>query len=828
MERYVDVILPIPLDSCLTYLLPSELCAQAQVGCRAIVPLGKRKFYTAIIYRIHEQAPKGCQVKAVEMLLDPHPVIQASQLSLWSWISEYYLCSLGEVYNAALPSGMKLESETQVALEEDFQGDSTLSSSQERLINFLALDGKMSISKLSALMRSSNVLALVRTLMEKGAVRIQDEIMESYKPRTESMVTLSGQYQKADALRKVLDSLSRTKAQSAALLKYLDLAMYNEEEERTLKDVTRKELLLHASQASLKALLDKGILTGWKRQVERIAFMGKGLAGEETLKEANNLSQAQQKALDEIRAGFLKKDVCLLHGVTSSGKTELYIHLIKEAIQKGRQVLYLLPEIALTTHITERLRVFFGKDLGVYHSKFPDSWRVEVYNRQLSDHPFQIILGVRSSVLLPFKDLGLIIVDEEHETTYKQQDPAPRYHARDVAIILAHQFGAKVVLGSATPSLESYYNATEAGKYFLVRLTTRYKGLQLPLVTPVDTSECYRKRQMKGAFSPALKEAIQETLSSGEQAILFQNRRGFSPLVECHECGWVPKCHRCDVSLTYHKATGKLTCHYCGYTMDVPQICPSCKSEGSLKYKGIGTEKLEEEAAELFPKARILRLDLDTGRSRKAYEEILGAFQNHEADLLIGTQMISKGLDFSGVRTVGVVNADNLLNYPDFRALERAYQLMAQVSGRAGRKEGRGKVLLQTRTPLHPVILQVKDNDYEDMCQCQLSERMMFHYPPFYRLIAVYMKSHKENELEVFSRVFAQRLRQIFKDERILGPDRPAISRIKGLHIRKILVKIENTVSPSKAKKALRTLQERVLRDESLKSLQIYYDVDPY
>lgn len=824
MARFADVILPLPLDSCYTYSIP-ELLSGAQVGCRVVVPLGSRKFYTGIIYRIHDRMPEGCQVKPIEMLLDERPVVEPKQLEFWNWIASYYLCSLGDVMNAALPSGMKLESETQVAISEDFMGSADLTPSQARIVDILLSNGRMSLQHLAQAMKLKNILPQIRPLIEAGHVQIHDEIMGSYRPKTVHILALEKGLRSEERMQETLESLKRSKAQQSLLLEYMDRIGLSESGD--VKDwyVERGELLRHASHSIIKALVDKGIMVQEDRQVDRAIFARKGT--DNGIMAPNPLSVEQAKALEEIREGFLRKDVCLLHGVTSSGKTEIYIHLIKEAIDKGQQVLYLLPEIALTTQITERLQRFFGESLGIYHSKFPDSWRVDVYNRQISERPFQVILGVRSSLMMPMRNLGLVIVDEEHETTYKQQDPAPRYHARDAAIVLAHMFGAKVLLGSATPSLESWYNATQAGKYHLVSLKTRFKGILMPRIQIVDTKEAQRRRQMKGIFSPELLEAIDRTIREGGQVILFQNRRGYAPMVECPECGWVPKCQNCDVSLTYHKATGRMTCHYCGYTVETPKLCPSCSSS-NLKDRGFGTEKIEEDIARELPGVRTLRLDLDTARSRGSYEEILGSFQRHEADILIGTQMVSKGLDFGKVRLVGILNADTMLNYPDFRAMERAYQLMAQVSGRAGRKGSQGLVLLQTRSTHHPIIRQVQQNDYESMSQGQLQERRQFRYPPFFRIIAIYMKSRKEDELDVYARILTERLIQVFQPERVLGPDKPAIGRVQGQHIRKILIKLENGASPAKAKQVLRQLQERILRDEHFKSLQIFYDVDPY
>jgi primosomal protein N' (replication factor Y) len=536
--------------------------------------------------------------------------------------------------------------------------------------------------------------------------------------------------------------------------------------------------------------------------------------------ELNVLNEHQQRAYHEIMQSFQEKNVCLLHGVTSSGKTEVYIHLIEETLRQGRQVLYLLPEIALTTQITERLKRVFGSRLGIYHSKFPDAERAEIWQKQLTEEGYDIILGVRSSVFLPFWNLGLVIVDEEHENTYKQQDPAPRYHARNAAIVLASMYGAKTLLGTATPSVETWQNAT-TGKFGWVELKERYKEIQLPEIIPVDIKELHRKKRMTGQFSPLLLQYVREALDNKQQVILFQNRRGFAPMIECRTCGWVPKCKNCDVSLTYHKGINQLTCHYCGYTYQLPRSCPV-----ELMHRGFGTEKIEDDVKLIFPEASVARMDLDTTRTRSAYEKIIADFEQGKTDILIGTQMVSKGLDFDHVSVVGILNADTMLNYPDFRSYERAFQLMAQVAGRAGRKNKRGRVVLQTKSIDHPIIRQVMTNDYEDMVAGQLAERQMFHYPPYYRMVYVYLKNRNETLLDVMARTMAEKLRALFGN-RILGPDKPPVARIQTLFIRKIVVKIEQNAPMSRARELLLRVQREMIEDERFKSLIVYYDVDP-
>lgn len=573
-----------------------------------------------------------------------------------------------------------------------------------------------------------------------------------------------------------------------------------------------------ASPAVFNGLVEKRVFEVYQREIGRL----NRISGQTV--ELNVLNEHQQRAYDEIVRSFQEKNVCLLHGVTSSGKTEVYIHLIEDALRQGKQVLYLLPEIALTTQITERLKRVFGSRLGIYHSKFPDAERVEIWQKQLTEEGYDIILGVRSSVFLPFRNLGLVIVDEEHENTYKQQDPAPRYHARNAAIVLASMYGAKTLLGTATPSVETWQNAT-TGKFGWVELKERYKEIQLPEIIPVDIKELHRKKRMTGQFSPLLLQYVREALDNKQQVILFQNRRGFAPMIECRTCGWVPKCKNCDVSLTYHKGINQLTCHYCGYTYQLPRSCPACEGV-ELMHRGFGTEKIEDDVKLIFPEASVARMDLDTTRTRSAYEKIIADFEQGKTDILIGTQMVSKGLDFDHVSVVGILNADTMLNYPDFRSYERAFQLMAQVAGRAGRKNKRGRVVLQTKSIDHPIIRQVMTNDYEDMVAGQLAERQMFHYPPYYRMVYVYLKNRNETLLDVMAHTMAEKLRALFGN-RILGPDKPPVARIQTLFIRKIVVKIEQNAPMSRARELLLRVQREMIEDERFKSLIVYYDVDP-
>ena len=821
MEKFVDVILPLPLNACFTYALPPDMDGEVQIGCRVVVSFGKKKFYTGIVRNVHFLKPQDYEVKEVSAVLDTQPVLLPLQFKFWEWLADYYLCTQGDVYKAALPSGLKLESETVVELNSDFEATEPLTEREQKVFDLLTAEPEQTVTRLEKDSGLKNILSVVKSLLEKDALFVKEELKRTYKPKTETRVRLTEAARNERRLHFFFDELQRrAPKQLDLLMKYIELSGCLGG--RTVKEVPKAELLQRsgATPAVFNALVEKGVFEVYHYEVGRLDMVSSG--GEEPL---NALNVHQQRAYDEILASFRQKNVCLLHGVTSSGKTEIYIHLIEQVIRQGRQVLYLLPEIALTTQITERLKRVFGSRLGIYHSKFSDAERVEVWQKQLSEHPYDIILGVRSSLFLPFQRLGLVIVDEEHENTYKQQDPAPRYHARNAAIVLASMYGAKTLLGTATPSVESWYNATEGDKYALVELKERYKELQLPEIIPVDIKELQRKKRMNGPFSPLLLQYMREALERKEQVILFQNRRGFAPMIECHTCGWVPKCKNCDVSLTYHKGLNQLTCHYCGYTQPVPRQCPACEGV-DLRNRGFGTEKIEDDVKAIFPEARVARMDLDTTRTRSAYERIIHDFQQGRTDILIGTQMVSKGLDFDHVSVVGILNADTMLNYPDFRAYERAFQLMAQVAGRAGRKNGRGRVVLQTKSIDHPIIPQVMHNDFEGMVGGQLAERQMFRYPPYHRLVYVYLKNRNEQLLDLMAQTMASKLRAVF-GARVLGPDKPPVARIQTLFIRKIVVKIEMNASMARARQLLVQVQREMVAEDRFKSLIVYYDVDP-
>ncbi len=823
VQKYVDVILPLPLPGYYTYGVPDEYKNMIRTGCRIIVPFGARKHYTAIVVDIHHNCPEGYETKNILQVLDPEPLLLPNQLKFWDWLSSYYLCAQGDVYKAALPAGLKLESETRIEYNPEFEASIVLPEKEQYLLDILSVEKELSIDQLEKASKYKNVLPIIKSLLDRDAVYVKEELRKVYKPKTETRVRLSPSLRNEEQLRFVFMRLSRAHKQLAVLIKYLELSGYTSDDKEGkagIKEVTKKDLLekSKATTSVLNELVEKGILEIYEETIERLD------KGDFTVSDINQLNDYQQRAYKSIVENFAEKKVCLLHGVTASGKTEVYIHLIEETINAGKQVLYLLPEIALTTQITQRLKKVFGKRLGIYHSKFPDAERVEIWQKQLREDAYDVILGARSSIFLPFRKLGLIIVDEEHENSYKQQDPAPRYHARNAAIMLASLYDARVLLGTATPSIESFFNAS-TGKYGFVELNERYKDIQLPEIIPVDIHELLRKKRMSGYFSPLLIEKIKEALSRKEQVILFQNRRGFAPMIECRTCGWVPKCKNCDVSLTYHKGINQLTCHYCGFTYQVPKVCPACEGTEMLN-RGFGTEKVEDDIKLLFPESTVGRMDLDTTRTRAAYEKIIDDFENGRIDILIGTQMVSKGLDFDHVSVVGILNADTMLNFPDFRAYERSYQLMAQVAGRAGRKNKRGVVVLQTRSIDNPIIQQVITNDYSSMYFTQLAERQLFRYPPHYRLIYVYLKHKKADVLDIMARNMANRLYDVF-GSRILGPDNPPVGRVQTYYIKKIIIKIEANASINKVREQLTYIQKEIKEDERFRSAIVYYDVDP-
>ncbi len=818
--KYADVILPLPLENSYTYSIPPDLEQTVIPGCRVIVHFGKKRYYTAIVMDVHERgADSQYETKEIYALLDATPVLRRPQLRFWKWIASYYLCKLGDVYKAALPSGLKLESETAVTYNEEFEADAPLRPNEQAVLDAFAGVLKLTVSELEKKTGLRNVVPVVASLMAKGAVEVSEELKRGFVPKMQTFIRLAETYKDEEKLQAVFADFKRAKKQEHLLICFLELS--HALNPVLARELSKKELLESSgcSSAVLDGVLKRGVLESYEKEVGRLQIPVCRLHS------LNPLSAAQEKAYGEIHDIFREKEVCLLHGVTSSGKTEVYMRLIDEVLKGGRQVLYLLPEIAITTQITERLAKLFGDKLLVYHSKFSDNERVEVWNRLLRTGEPMLVLGVRSSLFLPFRDLGLIIIDEEHENTYKQQDPAPRYHARNAALVLAGMHGAKTLLGSATPSIDSYFNAT-TGKYGLVELAVRYEDRLMPEIRTVDIKELRRKKIMKDTlFSPVLVEKLGEALGKGEQVILFQNRRGFAPVIECKSCGWVPHCVNCDVSLTYHKFRGELVCHYCGYKIQLPHQCPECQGP-ELRMMGFGTEMVEEEIAAIFPAAKVERLDFDTARTRTAYERIIADFEKGKTQILIGTQMLSKGLDFGNVSVVGILNADNLMNFPDFRAHERAFQLMVQVSGRAGRREKRGTVVLQTSQPGHPLIRMVERFAYKEMVRLQLGERSMFRYPPYYRLIVIVLRSRNDSILQELSVLYAENLRRRL-GERVLGPVTPPITRVQTLHIRKIVLKIEIAAAIAPVRAILESVYAEMQRYLPFKQLIVHYDVDP-
>lgn len=818
MVSYVDVILPLPLEGAFTYSLPPGMERQVAEGERVIVPFGPRKLYTGLVCNIHTQKPEGeFEIKEIIACIDEHPVVLPGQLWLWKWIAHYYLCSIGDVFKAALPSGMKLESESSVCRNGDFTDTGTLTENESLIWELLESKSFCKVRELSKNYSKKNILTVLQGMLKKQAIVMKESLQSRYVPKKEDWVGLTDNMKESPLFFKIRQNeMQRYEKQAALFRTFVGLCKTMAEDGCTWEVVRKSDLLAAANvnTTTLNALIKKNVFCIEERDVSRLAGNT-----DAPLRDVSPLSPAQDKAFHGITEAFRTKRVCLLHGVTSSGKTEIYIHLIQKYIQAGKQVLYLLPEIALTTQITERLRRVFGRKMGIYHSKFTDAERVEVWQKQLSSEPYPLLLGVRSSVFLPFQDLGLIIVDEEHESTYKQQDPAPRYHARSTAIMMATHCGANVLLGTATPSIDSFYN-TQTGKYALVKLTERFRHIELPEIRVIDMKAANKRKQVDGPFSYELIREIKQALADGEQIILFQNRRGYAPVVECKACGWVPHCPHCDVALTYHKTTHTLTCHYCGYTCNIPDRCPSC-GEQHFFTRGFGTEKVEDKVHELFPQATVDRLDLDTARTRTAYERIFSRFASQKTDILIGTQMVSKGLDFAHVRVVGILNADTMLNYPDFRAYEKAFQMMEQVAGRAGRSGKRGIVLLQTKNAELPLIQQVVQNDYGQMFKEQLAERQTFCYPPFRQLVYVYLKHRDASVLDRAAQETACLLRRIF-GTRVLGPDKPAIARIQTLFIRTIILKLEPQLSRETVRNHLQTIKKSM---ES--TVQFYYDVDP-
>ena len=818
---FAEIIVPLPLYGTYTYRIPPEIQGAVQVGSRVLVQFGKKKFYTGLVSSLHNVTP-AYEVKDIVSVLDPKPLVKYPQLKLWNWISEYYLCSVGEVYKAAVPTGLKPESETMISLNEEFGTPEGVKLTERQAMVVMLLEEKkrLRISEIEKELKIKNVTQIAGSMLDMGIIHIDEKIVERYHAKSETYIELNIERGDQEGLKEFFDKTHRSQYQEKALICWLDLSGWMQSN-RPLLDVTRKQLLdlSGISAGILRSMIEKGIFRQEKRSINR--FNGNDSVKRQDLA---TLSPQQQRACQEITEQLRSRQSVLLHGVTGSGKTEVYTHLIDHVLKTGNQVLYLVPEISLTTQLTDRLRKVFGDRLLVYHSKFSDSERVDIWKRLLESNEPMVVLGVRSSVFLPFGRLGLVIVDEEHESSYKQYDPAPRYNARDTAMVLASMHGAKVVLGSATPSIETYYKAT-TGKYGLVTLSERYEGAVLPEVEIIDMREQRKKKQNIGTLSSPLIQEMRGALSDNKQVILFQNRRGFAPVVVCQQCGWTPKCENCDVSQIYHKYNNMLKCHYCGYTRALPTVCPACGLNGIEVY-GYGTERIAEEVGKNFPEARISRMDLDTTRNKDAYQDIIEDFAAHRTDILVGTQMVSKGLDFGEVRMAGVINADTLLNFPDFRSNERAYNMLEQVAGRAGRRKEKGKVLIQTTNPKENVFEYVKAHDYSSYYQSEIAERERYAYPPFTKIINIYLRNKDGNMVDRAAVIYAKKLREVF-GTRVLGPEKPFVGRIALWYIQSIMLKIEAGASMSKVKQILRQIYEQAAAWSEFKSTQIYYDVDP-
>ena len=816
MSYFVEVILPLALNQTFTYAVSEAEFEYIKPGMRIAVPFGKSKIYTSLALETHQKPPTLYQAKEIHEILDVQPIVNEFQIKHWHWISQYYMCSIGDVFRAALPSAFILESETIISLKKGNTIDEKQLSDDAFLIyEALQHQSSLKIIDVMAILSKKNVFPILHQMMENQILEIQEEIFETYKPKQIRYVRLHNDYSSDEKLNDILNLL-KGKKQSELILSYYQLKASEKQ------PITVKKLLevSNASSSTLKSLIEKGIFEDYFLTKDRTDF------DETTFETKLILSDAQQKAFDEINIEFKTKDICLLHGVTSSGKTEIYIKLIEEALNSDKQILFLLPEIALTTQLVSRLRAYFGNTIAVFHSKYNNNERVEVWNQVLNNSPkAKIVIGARSSMFLPFSNLGLVIVDEEHEQNFKQVDPAPRYHARDSVTVLATYFNAKVLLGSATPSIETYFNA-HAEKYGLVTLTERFGKVQMPEIVLVDIKDKYLRKQMTGHFSDALIEEIGLALSNKEQVILFQNRRGFSPILECLTCGHVPQCPQCDVSLTYHKYKNQLRCHYCGHYIAKPTHCHACSSV-DLTTKGFGTEQIELELASLFPNKKVLRMDQDTTRGKFGYEKIIDQFQNREIDVLVGTQMLAKGLDFDNVSLVAIMNADNMLYFPDFRAFERSFQMMTQVSGRAGRSEKRGRVIIQTFNPNHNIIQQVTHNDYFGMYKEQLYERHNFKYPPYYKLIKLTLK-HKEYDKVNQGAIWLHQVLFNYLKMPVLGPEEPSISRIRNQYIRTIMVKIPSNASVLNTKKTIQKSLNSFEAVSQFRSIKVTVSVDFY
>lgn len=825
--KFAEVLMPVPISGTFTYEIPDELADAVKPGSRVIVPFGLRRFYTGIVVSLTHIRPQGFDTKPVALVLDNgDPVVRYPQIKHWQWLADYYLCSAGDVYRAAVPSGLKLESETFIELNPDYEedADNQLNEREAIIIQVLShYDKRMTMADIEKAAGFKHMTRSIARLLNKGAIIISERLVERYRPLQESFIRLAFAHGDMTALAEAFAKVKGANRQETALQALVQMTGFNRLD-REPAEVSKAAFMEQTgiSAAILRAMRDKGIVEVYKKTIDRFKYSGL------VSHQPPQLSDPQAKALAEIHKSWMTFNTTLLHGVTSSGKTEIYIHLIDYALRQGQQVLMLVPEIALTTQLSHRLQKVFGDKVMIYHSKFSDNVRVEQWNTLLHDGSPRVILGARSSVFLPFSNLGLVIVDEEHDTSYKQQDPAPRYNARDAAIVLAVMHGAKVLLGSATPSVETYYKATTGGKYGLVTLTERYQGASLPAIEIVDMAEARKKGLMQGALSARSRSLISDALTRGHQSIVFINRRGFAPVARCRVCAHIPRCHNCDVAMTYHRARGLLVCHYCGSTRQLPAVCPACH-EPAIEVVGYGSERVEEEVTEAFPQARILRMDLDTTRNKAGYDSIIQDFSSGKGDILIGTQMVSKGLDFGKVDTVTVVNADSIINFPDYRSDERAFNMISQVAGRAGRRsaDNPGTVAVQTLNPGQEILKYIVAHDYKGFYDYAIAERKAYHYPPFTKLIRIYIKHRDLEAVKLLADAYGVQLRQIFNN-RVQGPEEPPIGRIQQLYIRCIMLKVETSASMSKVRKLLlnlRNLMHSLYPD--MKSAVIYYDVDP-
>ncbi|WP_374756771.1 replication restart helicase PriA [Larkinella humicola] len=816
---FADLIIPVPIPKLFTYRVPRDMVERLKVGARVIVPFGKNRVYTAVVKNIHHQPPNAYQAKYILELLDEYPLITSYQLELFAWMAEYYLCNIGDVLNVALPSGLKITSQSKVQYNPDFDYPELLTDDEVRLLDELKKHSSLSYEELGRLVGETNVPGTIKLLVGKRAVIVFDEVREKYVPKMVRKVRLTEKYENRDVMLSLINGLEKSPKQQEVVMKYLSYVpvLNNPTLNRKGLDKTILNQDDEVSQSSLQTLIKNQVFETFEIIVPRF--------GDEDMQNVEvKLTDIQQKACDDVISQFNEKDIVLLHGITGSGKTEVYINLIQNALESGSQVLYLLPEIALTTQIVVRLKKVFGDKMGIYHSKFSDNERVEVW-KGIVDGQYQFVVGVRSAVFLPFDNLGLIIVDEEHETSYKQHDPAPRYHARDVAMMIAHWQKAKVLLGSATPSIESYYHAQQ-GRYGFVELLQRYGDAMLPDIVLVNTRLEKQQKKMKNEFSSVLLDQLRQNLERKEQSILFQNRRGYSPYLQCEDCEWTGRCPNCDVSLTYHMRDAEMRCHYCGHKDPVPKSCPAC---GSFKVRtiGFGTEKLEDQLQIVFPEARIQRMDLDTTRAKNAYQQIISEFEGGNVDILVGTQMISKGLDFGNVSLVGIFDSDRMIHYPEFRAIERAFQMITQVSGRAGRRaDRRGKVLIQTSNPQQAVLLKILENDYRGLFEEEIVERENYNYPPFSRLIKLTVRHAEQSVSQNAAQRLVAQLTEKLGEARVLGPEVPLVERIRNQYLYTILIKLERTISPKAAKVFILEKINELLSDKGLKAVTVVADVD--